>query len=73
MQNIAREFNFSETTFITGDSLESGFDVRIFTPGAELPFAGHPTLGTAFLIRKEILRKDVKKLTLNLGLGADLL
>jgi trans-2,3-dihydro-3-hydroxyanthranilate isomerase len=73
MQNIAREFNFSETTFITSGSFESGFDVRIFTPGAELPFAGHPTLGTAFLIRKEILRKDVKKLTLNLGLGADLL
>jgi len=36
MQNIAREFNFSETTFITSGSFESGFDVRIFTPGAEL-------------------------------------
>jgi len=46
---------------------------NIINGGITLPFAGHPTLGTAFLIRKEILRKDVKKLTLNLGLGADLL
>jgi PhzF family phenazine biosynthesis protein len=51
MQAIAREFNLSETTFPlapTGDG-ESGADyrVRIFTPGGELPFAGHPTLGTA--------------------------
>ena len=48
MQAIAREFNFSETTFVFPD--EASADrrrVRIFTPGAELDFAGHPTIGTA--------------------------
>ena len=69
MQKIAREFNFSETTFITGGSLETGFDVRIFTPSSELPFAGHPTLGTSFLIRNEILKSDVPEIALNLGVG----
>ncbi len=49
MQDIAREMNFSETTFVT----ERGDDraaVRIFTPAWELPFAGHPTLGTAWVL-----------------------
>lgn len=69
MQKIAREFNFAETTFIRGGSLEQGFDVRIFTPNTELPFAGHPTLGTAYLIRNEILKADISELTLNLGVG----
>lgn len=69
MQRIAREFNFSETTFITGGDVSSGFDVRIFTPTSELPFAGHPTLGTAHVIRKELLESPVDELTLNLGVG----
>lgn len=69
MQKIARAFNFAETTFITGGSLEAGFDVRIFTPNSELPFAGHPTLGTSYLIRNEILKTDVSEVTLNLGVG----
>ena len=69
MQQIARAFNFAETTFITGGSLERGFDVRIFTPNSELPFAGHPTLGTSYLIRNEILKSDVPELILNLGVG----
>lgn len=56
MQRIAREMNFSETTFILADaSRDGGYDVRIFTPGEEVPFAGHPTLGTAHVIRNEIL------------------
>ena len=51
MQKIAREFNFSETTYILKDEENrGGFDVRIFTPKEELPFAGHPTLGTAFVL-----------------------
>ena len=62
MQKIAREFNFAETTFITGGNLEDGFDVRIFTPAAEVPFAGHPTLGTSFLLRNEILKSKVDDL-----------
>ncbi|MGA9639964.1 MAG: PhzF family phenazine biosynthesis protein [Terriglobales bacterium] len=55
MQAIARETNLSETTFILpGDAdaeRESGVRVRIFTVQEELPFAGHPTLGTAFVLR----------------------
>ena len=69
MQQIARAFNFAETTFITGGSLEKGFDVRIFSPNSELPFAGHPALGTSYLIRNEILKSDVPELILNLGVG----
>ena len=50
MQKIAREINLSETTFVTGVG-GGGYDVRIFTPTDELPFAGHPTLGTAWVLR----------------------
>lgn len=54
MQAIAREFNFSETTFVTPSS-EPGCDwrVRIFTPVYELPMAGHPTVGTAVVLHEE--------------------
>ncbi len=70
MQAIAREMHFSETTFILSDEpVDGGFDVRIFTPAAEVPFAGHPTLGTAHVIRREILRGSGDKVTLNLGVG----
>lgn len=51
LQALAREFNLSETTFPTPRS-ESGYDVRIFTPDTEIPFAGHPTVGTAWLLRR---------------------
>jgi len=70
MQAIARELNFSETTFILSDRpRDGGFDVRIFTPNEELPFAGHPTLGTAYVIMREILRKQVNGVSLNLKVG----
>lgn len=69
MQQIARAFNFSESTFITGGDLANGFDVRIFTPNAELAFAGHPTLGTAWLLLREILKTEEPQITLNLGVG----
>jgi len=49
MQPIAREMMLSETTFITRRS-ERAYSMRIFTPSIELPFAGHPTLGTAWLM-----------------------
>jgi len=52
MQTLAREINFSETTFVTAIR-QAGYDVRIFTPEAELPFAGHPTLGTAYALVSE--------------------
>jgi trans-2,3-dihydro-3-hydroxyanthranilate isomerase len=50
---IAREFNFSETTF-PASRVEDGIEyaTRIFTPGGEIPFAGHPTLGTAWVLRR---------------------
>ncbi len=70
MQKIAREMNFSETTFVLKDEESGGgFDVRIFTPQSEVPFAGHPTLGTAFIIQQEILRRPVGEVVLNLKVG----
>lgn len=50
MQAIAREMNLSETTFVTAVT-QTGYDVRIFTPDQEMPFAGHPTLGTAWTLK----------------------
>jgi trans-2,3-dihydro-3-hydroxyanthranilate isomerase len=52
MQAIAREIGFSETTFVTGAAGDR-YAMRIFTPGMEIPFGGHPTLGTAFLLAAE--------------------
>ena len=70
MQKIAREINFSETTFVQGDrKRRGGYDVRIFTPAAELPFAGHPTLGTAFVIQQDLIKEPVRKVVLNLKIG----
>jgi trans-2,3-dihydro-3-hydroxyanthranilate isomerase len=54
MQRIAREMNFSETTFVLPPENPShAARVRIFTPGTELPFAGHPTIGTAWVLADE--------------------
>ena len=50
MQAIARELNIAETTFVAPGSVPGRFRVRIFTPGAELQFAGHPTVGTAVVL-----------------------
>jgi trans-2,3-dihydro-3-hydroxyanthranilate isomerase len=50
MQAIAREMAFSETTFVFPGQAEHSWRVRIFTPGSELPMAGHPTIGTAFAL-----------------------
>jgi len=49
MQTLAQEIGFSETTYVSAVR-DGGYDVRIFTPVEELPFAGHPTLGTAFVL-----------------------
>ncbi len=70
MQQIAKEVNFSETTFILSPELrEGGYDVGIFTPAKELPFAGHPTLGTAFVLQQAILQQPVEQIILNLKVG----
>ena len=66
MQAITREMNYSETTFII-DADEAR--VRIFTPGEEVPFAGHPTLGTAFIIQQEILKTEVPQLAIKVPAG----
>jgi trans-2,3-dihydro-3-hydroxyanthranilate isomerase len=52
MRMLALETNFSETTFVT-EARPDGYRMRIFTPDAELPFAGHPTIGTAFTLVSE--------------------
>jgi trans-2,3-dihydro-3-hydroxyanthranilate isomerase len=60
MQQIAREINFSETTFVTDSQpVNGGYNTRIFTPTTELPFAGHPTLGTAFAIQQQIAKERI--------------
>lgn len=66
MQSLARELNFAESVFLTPP--ESGGDVRmrIFTPGTELPFAGHPVLGTAFVVGAA---KGLDVVTLETGAG----
>jgi trans-2,3-dihydro-3-hydroxyanthranilate isomerase len=68
MQQIAKEINFSESTFITGEPQEGAYPVKIFTPAVELPFAGHPTLGTAWVIQK-ILDQPVESVTLQYTAG----
>ncbi len=55
MQQIAREINFAETTFIKANIDNQRFAVRIFTPEHEVPFAGHPSLGTSYIIAKFLL------------------
>jgi len=67
---IALEMNYSETSFVLAEEeTDSGYDVRIFTPGMEVPFAGHPILGTAYVIRHEILAEPAGDVTLNLKAG----
>jgi trans-2,3-dihydro-3-hydroxyanthranilate isomerase len=66
MQAIAKEMNFSETVFII--SIEN-YEVRIFTPQAEIPFAGHPTIGAAYILKTEFIKEKVKTISLNLKIG----
>lgn len=70
MLKIAHEINFQETTFIISDKEKNGgFDVRIFTPEYEVPFAGHPTLGTAFVLLNTPQNTDRQSIILNLKIG----
>src|SRR5260370_30655114 len=75
MQALPREMNFSESTFVFGREeaieRERGVRVRIFTPQEELPFAGHPTLGTAMVLRGSGVRhhSDTDELGLDLNVG----
>jgi len=71
MQGMALEMNFSESTFLVESSnKDCDLKVRIFTPAAEIPFAGHPTLGTAFVLKhKQILGSGKQTAMLELGVG----
>ncbi len=71
MQAIAKEMNYSESTFILpAEGHDSDVRVRIFTPGEELPMAGHPTIGTAFaLARSGVVSNADQRITFGLGVG----
>jgi len=69
MQALALQFNLSETTFVFPSS-RADARVRIFTPGYEMPFAGHPTLGTAFVLSSLAGLGDAVSLELNVGIVA---
>jgi trans-2,3-dihydro-3-hydroxyanthranilate isomerase len=71
MQGMALEMNFSESTFINEPTTRDCVSkVRIFTPAAEIPFAGHPTLGTAYVIKyKGLIDSEKNSALLQLGVG----
>jgi trans-2,3-dihydro-3-hydroxyanthranilate isomerase len=60
LQRLAREVNFSETTFIYPPEADGHVRMRIFTPATEVPFAGHPTLGTAFVLAAPLQLVEIK-------------
>lgn len=72
MQKIAREMNYSETTFLLPPEQDGDYRVRIFTPASELPFAGHPLVGSAFVIVTEKMKEwdePITVLQLETGVG----
>jgi trans-2,3-dihydro-3-hydroxyanthranilate isomerase len=60
MQRLARELNFSETVFVLPAEGEGHARIRIFTPTIEVPFAGHPTLGTAFVLAAPLQLDEIR-------------
>jgi trans-2,3-dihydro-3-hydroxyanthranilate isomerase len=71
MQRIAREFNLAETAFVLPpDKSDAAARVRIFTPSMEMRFAGHPTIGTAFVMRDHgLVAPDAERFVLEEGIG----
>ena len=72
MQNIAREMNYSETTFLLAPDHGADYRVRIFTPARELPFAGHPIVGSAYVVVAERMKQwnePLTSVTLETGVG----
>lgn len=73
MQSLAKEMNLSESTFVLPPrDANNHFKVRIFTPGGELPMAGHPTIGTAFVLAREGMFKlagDIAQLRFEENIG----
>ena len=66
MQAMTREINFAESSFIKMQNGDNKFVVRIFTPEHEVPFAGHPSIGSAYVISKFILKEALPKIILEL-------
>src|SRR5205809_8005340 len=60
MQRLARELNLSESVFVLPAESGGHARIRIFTPGVELPFAGHPTLGTAFVLAQPLQLDEIR-------------
>ena len=70
MQRIAAEMNFSETTFVFPPEGTGDVRMRIFTPGTELPLAGHPTIGTTFALAREgVIARGRDSFVFELGVG----
>ena len=70
MQRIAREINFSESVFIQAEAGRTGgWDARIFTPAHEVEFAGHPTLGAAHIIRRDLMSTPSRSVHLHFKAG----
>ena len=70
MQRIAAEMNFSETTFVFPPEETGDVRMRIFTPGTELPLAGHPTIGTTFALAREgVIARGRESFVFELGVG----
>src|SRR6266496_578424 len=60
MQSLAREMNFSETVFVLPPEGDGHARIRIFTPVSEVPFAGHPTLGSAFVLAGPLQLDEIR-------------
>jgi len=70
MQQLAAETNYSETTFVaSAPEHDGGYRVRIFTPAREIPFAGHPILGTAWVVRHHVAPEVSGSVRINLAVG----
>lgn len=70
MQKIAREINFAESTFITKlDAPNNSAEVKIFTPAHEMQFAGHPIIGTSWVLMHKVLENAPEKIKLTVPIG----
>jgi trans-2,3-dihydro-3-hydroxyanthranilate isomerase len=70
MQKIAREINFAESTFITKlDAQNNSAEVKIFTPAHEMQFAGHPIIGTSWVLMHKVLENAPEKIKLTVPIG----
>lgn len=71
MLQIAREINFAESTFITKiDPLNNSAEIRIFMPDKEMQFAGHPIIGTSWVLMNKIFENHPKQIELTVPIGA---